>query len=78
MPTYQNHAQGVALPATKLGVDSTTVMSKTTPQIKTDATREYGASVELYGQRFQTASRAHAPSLPEGVGRSSTPTTTPI
>ncbi|MFC7046129.1 threonine ammonia-lyase [Halobacteriaceae archaeon GCM10025711] len=50
-----NHAQGVALAATRLGVDSTIVMPKTAPQTKIDATRGYGATVELVGQDFQEA-----------------------
>jgi threonine dehydratase len=50
-----NHAQGVALAATKLGVDSTIVMPKTAPQTKVDATRDYGATVELVGQDFREA-----------------------
>jgi threonine dehydratase len=52
-----NHAQGVALAATKLGVDATIVMPKTAPQAKVEATRGYGASVELVGQDFQAAMR---------------------
>jgi threonine dehydratase len=50
-----NHAQGVALAATKLGVDSTIVMPKTAPQTKVEATRGYGATVELVGEDFQAA-----------------------
>ena len=50
-----NHAQGVALAATKLGVDSTIVMPRNAPQTKIDATRGYGATVELVGQDFQAA-----------------------
>jgi threonine dehydratase len=50
-----NHAQGVALAATRLGVDSTIVMPKTAPQAKVEATRGYGAEVELVGQNFQAA-----------------------
>jgi len=50
-----NHAQGVALAATTLGVDSTVVMPKTAPQTKVQATRSYGATVELVGQDFQAA-----------------------
>jgi threonine dehydratase len=57
-----NHAQGVALAATKLGVESTIVMPKTAPQAKIDATRGYGAEVELVGQNFQEA-MTHARSL---------------
>ena len=50
-----NHAQGVALAATKLGVDSTIVMPKAAPQAKVDATRGYGARVELVGRDFREA-----------------------
>src|SRR5699024_3968830 len=50
-----NHAQGVALAATTLGVDSTIVMPQAAPQAKVDATRSYGADVELVGQDFQEA-----------------------
>ncbi|RQG97278.1 threonine ammonia-lyase [Natrarchaeobius chitinivorans] len=57
-----NHAQGVALAATKLGIESTVVMPKTAPQTKIDATRGYGASVELVGQDFQEAT-THARTL---------------
>ncbi len=50
-----NHAQGVALAATNLGVESTIVMPKAAPQAKVEATRGYGASVELVGRDFQAA-----------------------
>ena len=50
-----NHAQGVALAATKLGIDSTVVMPTVAPQTKINATREYGATVELVGKDFQEA-----------------------
>ncbi|WP_129113484.1 threonine ammonia-lyase [Halegenticoccus tardaugens] len=50
-----NHAQGVALAATKLGVESTIVMPKGAPQAKVDATRGYGADVELVGADFRAA-----------------------
>ena len=59
-----NHAQGVALAATKLGVDSTIVMPQAAPQAKVDATRSYGAQVELVGQDFQEA-MSHAQELIE-------------
>jgi threonine dehydratase len=52
-----NHAQGVALAATKLGIESTVVMPTTAPQTKIDATRGYGAAVELVGSDFQEATR---------------------
>jgi threonine dehydratase len=57
-----NHAQGVALAATKLGMDATIVMPKPAPQAKVDATRGYGATVELVGGDFQEA-MAHAQGL---------------
>ena len=57
-----NHAQGVALAATTLGVESTIVMPRTAPQAKVDATRGYGADVELVGTDFREA-MAHARGL---------------
>jgi threonine dehydratase len=56
-----NHAQGVALAATRCGADSTVFMPETAPQAKVDATRSYGATVELVGRNFQAAmSRAQS------------------
>ncbi|MFC7116489.1 threonine ammonia-lyase [Natronoarchaeum sp. GCM10025703] len=56
-----NHAQGVALAATKCGAESTIFMPKNAPQAKVDATRDYGATVELVGSDFQeTMSHAQA------------------
>jgi threonine dehydratase len=57
-----NHAQGVALAATKTGIPSTIVMPRNAPQAKVDATRSYGADVELEGEDFQAAMR-HARGL---------------
>ena len=62
-----NHAQGVALAATTLGMDATIVMPKTAPQTKVDATRGYGASVELVGRDFREA-MTHAQGLVEDGG----------
>jgi threonine dehydratase len=62
-----NHAQGVALAATTLGIDSTIVMPRTASQAKADATRGYGASVELVGRDFQAA-MDHARELVAGTG----------
>jgi threonine dehydratase len=59
-----NHAQGVALAATKTGIDSTIVMPENAPQAKVEATRGYGADVELRGDDFQAA-MTHARSLTE-------------
>ena len=57
-----NHAQGVALCASTLGIDSTIVMPEFAPQSKVDATRGYGADVVLHGADFREA-MSHAQSL---------------
>jgi len=55
-----NHAQGVALAATRIGVDSTIVMPEHAPVSKVEATRNYGAEVVLYGDDYdEAAERAH-------------------
>ncbi len=51
-----NHAQGVALSATKLGIKSVIVMPETTPTIKVDAVKLYGADVVLKGDNYSEAS----------------------
>jgi threonine dehydratase len=50
-----NHAQGVALSAQKLGIKATIVMPKTTPGIKIDAVKSYGAEVVLSGDNYSEA-----------------------
>ncbi|MET8447320.1 threonine ammonia-lyase [Streptomyces sp. NPDC005209] len=45
-----NHAQGVALASSLLGVHATVFMPKGAPLPKMSATREYGAEVRLHGQ----------------------------
>lgn len=50
-----NHAQGVAYAAQMLGVKATIVMPKTTPLIKVEATRGYGADVILWGDCYDEA-----------------------
>ncbi|MFF9767088.1 threonine ammonia-lyase [Streptomyces sp. NPDC014636] len=45
-----NHAQGVALASSLLGVHSTVFMPKGAPLPKISATRDYGADVRLHGQ----------------------------
>ena len=57
-----NHAQGVALAATTCGADATICMPTNAPQAKIDATRDYGATVDLVGDDFQET-MAHAQSL---------------
>jgi len=55
-----NHAQGVALAATRTGVDATVVMPEHAPISKVNATRGYGARVVLDGVDYAEAqARAH-------------------
>jgi len=62
-----NHAQGVALAATRMGVDSTIVMPENAPISKIEATRSYGAEVVLHGPDYDTAAeRAHEIEREEG------------
>jgi threonine dehydratase len=62
-----NHAQGVALAATKTGVDSTIVMPENAPISKIKATRDYGAAVVLWGDDYDEASeKAHEIEREEG------------
>lgn len=50
-----NHAQGVALAAKKLGLNATIVMPKTTPGIKVEAVKSYGAKTILIGDNYNEA-----------------------
>ncbi len=50
-----NHAQGVAYAAQCYGVKSTIVMPTTTPLIKVNRTKGYGAEVVLYGDVYDEA-----------------------
>ena len=50
-----NHAQGVALAASKLGIQATIVMPKTTPAIKVKAVQSYGAKAILIGDTYDDA-----------------------
>lgn len=50
-----NHAQGVAFAASKLGINATIVMPKTTPIAKVKATEGYGAEVILHGACYDDA-----------------------
>ncbi len=59
-----NHAQGMALSGTKLGIKTTIVMPKTTPDIKVDAVRSFGGEVVLHGSNFDEA-KAEAERLSE-------------
>lgn len=62
-----NHAQGVALSASKLGLHATIVMPITTPEIKVSAVRGFGGNVLLHGTAFDEANR-HAIELAKNTG----------
>jgi threonine dehydratase len=56
-----NHAQAVAYHARRLGIPATIVMPETTPLVKAESTRAYGATVVLHGEGLSdSADRAHA------------------
>ncbi len=50
-----NHAQGVAMSAKRLGCEALIVMPLTTPSIKIEAVRRWGAEVKLIGDSFDDA-----------------------
>ncbi len=50
-----NHAQGVAFAAKRYGVKAVIVMPTTTPLIKVNRTKSYGAEVVLYGNVYDEA-----------------------
>ena len=50
-----NHAQGVAFAATRAGARSIVVMPTTTPLIKVERTKDYGAEVVLHGDVYDEA-----------------------
>ena len=50
-----NHAQGVALSASKLGTRAVIVMPTTTPQVKIDAVKGCGGEVVLFGDSYSDA-----------------------
>ncbi|WP_078549935.1 threonine ammonia-lyase [Litchfieldia alkalitelluris] len=50
-----NHAQGVAYSSSQLNVPCTIVMPKGAPLSKVEATKRYGANVELHGTTFDEA-----------------------
>jgi threonine dehydratase len=57
-----NHAQGVALASHKLGIQTTIVMPRTTPEIKVRAVQRWGAHIILVGDNYSEAS-IHADNL---------------
>ncbi len=62
-----NHAQGVAYAAKCFGVKATIVMPTTTPLIKVNRTKSYGADVVLHGDVYDEACE-HAYKLAEEHG----------
>jgi len=50
-----NHAQGLALAATRMGIKATILMPRTTQQIKVDAVRSRGVRVILHGDTYDEA-----------------------
>ena len=63
-----NHAQGVAMAAKKLGCKATIVMPKTTPTIKTNAVRKFGAEVVLHGiSLYESLEHAHEIEKKQGL-----------
>ena len=64
-----NHAQGVALSATKMGVRSVIVMPMTTPQLKIEAVKGFGGEVVLFGESYSDA-YSHAVALEKKLGLS--------
>ena len=55
-----NHAQGVAYAAQHAGVSATVVMPTTTPLVKVNNTKDYGANVVLRGATFDDAAELAA------------------
>ena len=62
-----NHAQGVALSASRMGVRAVIVMPTTTPQLKVDAVRGFGGEVVLFGESYSDA-YGHAVTLQKKEG----------
>jgi threonine dehydratase len=63
-----NHAQGVALAAQKLKLSALIVMPTTTPPIKVEAVKSYGAEVVLAGDNYSDAYE-HSLELAQESGR---------
>lgn len=62
-----NHAQGVAYAAKAYGCKAVIVMPTTTPLMKVDRTKSYGAEVVIYGNVYDEAAE-HAAKLAEEKG----------
>jgi len=59
-----NHAQGIAMAGAKLGIKTTIVMPRTTPEIKIEAVKDRGGHVVLTGTSYDEA-YTHALTLVE-------------
>jgi threonine dehydratase len=62
-----NHGQAVALAAREAGVKATVFMPQDAPMAKVDATRSYGAEVELVGEGFEEANSAATEQVEAGA-----------
>lgn len=63
-----NHAQGVALAASRMGCKATICMPVSTPDIKVSNVRRLGGEVELVGESYQeTQAHAVQRSIKEGI-----------
>ena len=62
-----NHAQGVALSGSKLGIKTQIVMPKTTPEIKVKAVQAFGGQAVLHGSNYDEA-YTHARKLEQEQG----------
>ncbi|HWJ75986.1 MAG TPA: threonine ammonia-lyase [Kaistia sp.] len=62
-----NHAQAVAYHASRLGIPATIVMPATTPFVKVEATRSFGATVVVEGETLAEA-QARATTIAETTG----------
>ena len=62
-----NHAQGVAIAGQKLGIETTIVMPKITPEIKIKGVKSYGGNAVLVGNNFDDA-YVHAKELSDNEG----------
>jgi len=52
-----NHGQAVAFAAQKLGYYARVVVPRTTPRVKIDGIKKYGADLVLFGQNYDEAER---------------------
>ncbi len=63
-----NHGQAVALCASKVGLRAKIVVPETTPKIKIDKIRQYGAELIIYGSIYDEAEQyARSLSIKEGL-----------